>query len=68
MQLTKKNMRITLGAVLATLLIIIVLQNSFAVTLRLIAWKLQMPLFVVVLGSALIGFAIGWLLKARRHK
>lgn len=67
MNITKKNVRITVGAVLATLLLVVLLQNSSGVTLRLIVWKLQMPLFVVVLLSALIGVAIGWLLKSRRH-
>lgn len=67
MKMTKKNVRITVGAVLATLLIVVLVQNSVAVTLRLITLRLEMPLFVVVLLSALIGLAIGWLLKARRH-
>lgn len=67
MNITKKNLRITLGAVLATLLIVVLLQNSSAVTLSLIVWKLQMPLFVVVLLSAVVGLGIGWLLKARRQ-
>lgn len=67
MDITKKNMRITVGAVLATLLIVMLLQNSSGVTLRFLIWKLQMPLFVVLLLSALIGVAIGWLLKSRRR-
>lgn len=66
MKITKKNVRITIGAVLATLLIVVLVQNSTAVTLRLVAWRLEMPLFIVVLLSALIGLAIGWLLKSRR--
>jgi uncharacterized integral membrane protein len=66
-KLSKKNVRIAIGAILATLLVVVLLQNSAAVTLRLITWQLQLPLFVVVLISALIGLAIGWLLKARRH-
>lgn len=67
MHIAKKNVRIGLGAALATLLIVVLVQNSSAVTLRLIAWQLTLPLFVVVLLSALIGLAIGWLIKARRH-
>lgn len=67
MNITKKNLRIAIGAVLTTLLIVVLVQNSTAVTLRLVTWRLEMPLFIVVLLSALIGLAIGWLLKARRH-
>lgn len=66
MKLTKKNARISIGAVLAIFLLIVLVQNSSAVTLRLISWQLEMPLFIVVLLSALIGLAIGWLLKSRR--
>ena len=67
MNFSKKNLRIATGAVLATLLVVVLVQNSTAVALRLITWRIEMPLFVVVLLSALVGLAIGWLLKARRH-
>lgn len=66
MQITKKNMRIGLGAVLLTLLVIIVVQNSASVTLTFIAVGIQLPLFVVLVGAALIGFGLGWLARSRR--
>lgn len=66
MQLTKKNVRIIVGAVLVTLLIVVLIQNSHSVTLTFIAARFNVPLFVLVLISAAIGVGIGWLLKSKR--
>lgn len=66
MKFTKKNIRISVGIALAVLLITLLVQNSAVVTLRLLVWQMQIPAFGVVLLSAVIGFAIGWLLKSRK--
>jgi uncharacterized integral membrane protein len=66
MKLTKSNLRLILGAVLLTLLIVAAIQNSSQVTLSFVVVHFQLPLFLVILISALIGFGIGRLLRARR--
>lgn len=67
MNITKKNVRITICVILIILLVVVLWQNSATVTLRFISVKLQMPLFGVVLGSTTVGLTLGWLLKSRKH-
>jgi hypothetical protein len=45
MRLTKNNLHLVLGAVLLTLLLVAVFQNSNKVTLSFIAFQFQLPLF-----------------------
>lgn len=66
MKLTKCNLRIVLGAVLLTLLLVAILQNSNKVTLSFIAVHIQLPLFLIIAISAVVGLAIGRLLRMRR--
>lgn len=66
MKLTKYNLRIVLGAVLLTLLLVAILQNSNKVTLSFIAVHIQLPLFLIIAISAVVGLAIGRLLRMRR--
>lgn len=66
MNITKKNVRITIVVLLIILLVAVLWQNSAGVTLRFFSLQLQMPLFGVVLGSTAFGLGLGWLLKSRK--
>jgi uncharacterized integral membrane protein len=66
MKLNKKNIRIGLGVTLGVLLCIILIQNSNQVLLSFFALRTRIPLFGVVLISALLGFLLGWLVKSKR--
>lgn len=66
MKLTKQNTGIILGSVLLTLLLVLIFQNSREVTLSFIAVHIQLPLFLVIAISAVVGFGIGRLLGVRR--
>ena len=66
MGLSKKNTRLTVGGALVALLLVLMIQNSAATSLHFIFVRFELPLFLVVLLSAAIGFGIGWLL--RRHR
>lgn len=59
--------RILLG-VLVIILLVIVFQNSQTVTVKLLFLKTSMPLIVILLITALIGAAVGYLLPAVRRR
>jgi uncharacterized integral membrane protein len=61
-----KNIRMIVGAILITLLVVVLVQNSSGVTLTFIAVNFQLPLFLVVLLFTLIGFALGWIFRVKR--
>jgi len=61
-----KNVRIVVGAVLLTLLAVVILQNSGRVTLTFVNMHFQLPVFLVILISAAIGLGVGWLMKWMR--
>lgn len=66
MKLNKQNTRIILGSVLLTLLIVLIFQNSKEVTLSFVSVHVQLPLFLIIAISAVVGFGIGRLLRMRR--
>ncbi|NOQ22950.1 MAG: DUF1049 domain-containing protein [Candidatus Aegiribacteria sp.] len=47
--------------ILATLLLVIVVQNSNAVDLHLLLWKISMSMIILIFFVSLIGFVIGYL-------
>lgn len=63
MKLASYNPRIIIGSMLVTLLLVAVIQNSNKVTLSFVSFHFQLPLFLVVSISAVVGLAIGRLLK-----
>ncbi len=65
MKLTKQTTRIIFGSVLLTLLIVLVFQNSQEVTLSFVAVRIQLPLFLVIAISAVVGLGIGRLLRGK---
>ncbi len=66
MKLTKQNTSLILGSVLLTLLLVLIFQNSREVTLSFVAVHIQLPLFLVIAISAVVGFGIGRLLRMKR--
>ena len=47
--------------ILAILLLVIVIQNSNAVDVHLLFWKISMSMIILIFFVALIGFVIGYL-------
>lgn len=47
---------------LAILLAVIIVQNSSVAVVQLLFWKISMSMIVLIFLSALVGFAIGWLI------
>lgn len=66
MSLMPKNVRLVLLVVLITLLVVGAVQNSASVPVSLVAFQFELPLFLVILGSALIGFGLGRLMRRWR--
>jgi len=51
--------KLVVGTILALLVAILILQNSANVETRVLFWTLTMPRAVLLLGTLLIGFALG---------
>lgn len=66
MKLTRHNIRTAFWVTLSVLLFILLVQNSAGMTLRFLAWQAQMPLFAVILLSAICGAGICWFARRRR--
>ena len=57
------------GGVLLALLIIFILQNTESVTFKFLFWSFSLPLWLVLVITALVAFVIGqFALMWRRHK
>jgi uncharacterized integral membrane protein len=54
-----KTIRTILITVAATLLVVLLLQNTGATRVRFLIWELQMPLFAVIGLTATLGAAVG---------
>jgi uncharacterized integral membrane protein len=48
-------------AVLIVLLLILIIQNSWAVPIRLYFWTISIPAFLMILGIFLVGLLVGYL-------
>src|SRR5947209_9630494 len=57
-----------LGALLFVLVIVFIIENSRQVKIRLIIPEVKAPLYVAILIAAVLGSAITWLLRYRRHR
>jgi uncharacterized integral membrane protein len=57
-----------LGGLLFLLVIIFIIENSRKVKIRLIIPEVKAPLYVAILIAAVLGSAITWLLRYRRHR
>jgi len=51
--------KLVTGTILALLVAILILQNSASVETRFLFWTLTMPRAVLLVGTLLIGFALG---------
>jgi uncharacterized integral membrane protein len=54
------------AVVLGALILLFAAVNSQSVTMHWIVTTSQTPLIVIIVGSGLVGFAVGWLLARRR--
>ena len=55
-------------AVLALLGVIIILQNTEQVETKLLFWSITMPRAILLMGTTLIGFALGVLVSLFKRK
>lgn len=59
--------RIAAVGTLALLILIIIVQNTEVVSVRLLFWELSMSLVILILLSTLAGFFSGYLVARIRH-
>jgi uncharacterized integral membrane protein len=60
--------KIILATVVSILVIIILLQNTQVVTLRLFFWKVSMSQIILISLTLLIGFVIGFIVSTVLNK
>jgi uncharacterized integral membrane protein len=60
-------LRLVLGALLVALVVAVVVDNRGSVRFHYLVGDVRAPLVLIVLVSALVGAAIGWLLLHRPH-
>ncbi len=61
-----RRFRLGASALIATLLIILILQNMVTVEVRLLWWTVAMPRAILLVLTAMAGFAVGILVGMRR--
>ena len=61
-----EKFRLGLSAAIAILLIILVLQNMVSVEVRLLWWTVAMPRAILLVLTAMAGFAVGILFRMRK--
>ena len=61
-----RRFRLGASALIATLLIILILQNMVTVEVRLLWWTVAMPRAILLVLTAMAGFAVGILVWMRR--
>lgn len=57
-----------LGAVLALIVLVLVLQNTQTVRVDLLVWNVEWPLWVILVAMLVIGALIGMLLRWRARR
>jgi uncharacterized integral membrane protein len=62
------NGRQVVGIAIAVLLVVFIAVNNEDVEVSLVFFKVSLPLWIVLAGTALLGVGIGMLLGARRTK
>jgi uncharacterized integral membrane protein len=61
-----KNLKNILLITLGALLMVIILQNTAAVSFRILLWKVSMPLIIMTAVTLLAGFVAGRLTRRKR--
>jgi uncharacterized integral membrane protein len=59
--------RLVLGAILLVVVVAIVIDNRHDTTVGYVFGDVRAPLVVVLLGAAVVGALVGWLLLHRPH-
>jgi len=68
MQRFKANVRLVVAALLGGILVLFALQNLARVEVDVLIWTFEVRRFVVIGISFVIGFAVGWLIRAHRAR
>jgi uncharacterized integral membrane protein len=65
---TRETARLVGIIVLIVYGVLLVLLNGTSTKVHLLFWNATMPLFIVIVLAAAIGFALGWLMSHRSRK
>jgi lipopolysaccharide assembly protein A len=55
----KTKYKLIVAVILALLAMIVILQNTIDITTRILFFTVTMPLWILLLGTILVGFALG---------
>jgi lipopolysaccharide assembly protein A len=55
----KTQYKLIVAVILALLAMIVILQNTIDITTRILFFTVTMPLWILLLGTILVGFALG---------
>jgi uncharacterized integral membrane protein len=53
--------KLIVAVVIAVLIIIFAVQNGESANISMLFWDLSVPVWGVIVGTALLGFVVGWL-------
>ena len=62
------NLKLTVGLLLASLIVLFTLQNAEIVELRLFLWKLSMPRALMIFLVLVVGIVLGWILNELKRQ
>jgi uncharacterized integral membrane protein len=65
---TLRKIKIVLASILTLLLVIIVIQNSGAIMLRVLFWDVRVHLVLLIPLVFLVGLVVGYVVNRRRSK
>ncbi|MFQ5964988.1 MAG: lipopolysaccharide assembly protein LapA domain-containing protein [Candidatus Scalinduaceae bacterium] len=66
-----KKLKVTIFTILFVLFLVILIQNSQVVTLKLFFWETSMPQIIIIALTMLIGFIFGYIaakVRSAHHK
>ncbi len=62
------NLKLTVGLLLAAIIVFFTLQNVEIVELRLLLWKLSMPRALMIFSVLVVGIVLGWILSELKRQ
>lgn len=62
------NLKLTVGLLLAAIIVLFTLQNIEIVELRLLLWKISMPRALMIFLVLGVGIVLGWILSELKRQ
>lgn len=62
------NLKLTVGLLLAAIIVLFTLQNIEIVELRLLLWKISMPRALMIFLVLVVGIVLGWILSELKRQ